>query len=188
MLRPADTDWAHRGNSGVASSFDRPLSRTSLPLSSLRQENRIQQCSDKPQAHLGIPLSGIDRSWHFTSEVTPPDLDYDFIAATSCQKYLLLIQTTILSHAVPCVVHWGFHCLSIPVCAEMVKCRCPSYGHRDGGHLSALILCILLMSDSANLFFWLHHRLPCEGNPCWQLFVTNNASECLAYSLFFYFS
>ena len=79
MLWPADTDWARRGNSGIASSFDRPLSHTLLPLSSLQQENRIQWRSDKLQAHLKIPLSGIDRSCHFTLEVTPPDLDYNFI-------------------------------------------------------------------------------------------------------------
>ena len=83
MLWPADTDWVCRGNSGVVSSFDRPLSCTSLPLSSLQQENRIRQHSDKLQAHLGIPLSGIDRSCHFMSEVTPPDPDYDFIAQDS---------------------------------------------------------------------------------------------------------
>ena len=80
MLWPADTDWVRRGNSSVASSFNRPLSRMLLPLSFLQQENRIQQHSDKPQAHLGISLSGIDWSWHFTSEVTSPDLHYDFIA------------------------------------------------------------------------------------------------------------
>ena len=84
MLWPADTDWARRGNSSVASSFNRPLSRMSLPLSSLRQENRIQWHSDKPQAHLGIPLLGIDQSWHFMLEVMPPDPDYDFIAQTQC--------------------------------------------------------------------------------------------------------
>ena len=82
MLQPANTDWARRGNSGVASSFDRPLSRTSLPLSFLRQENRIRRRSDKPQVPLGIPLSGIDQSCYFTSEVPPPDPDYDFIADT----------------------------------------------------------------------------------------------------------
>ena len=80
MLWPAKTDWVHRGNSGVVSSFNRPLSRMSLPLSFLQQENRIQQHLDKPQVHLGIPLLGINRSCHFTSEVPPPDPDYNFIA------------------------------------------------------------------------------------------------------------
>ena len=42
----------HRGNSSVVSSFNRPLSCTSLPLSFPQQENSIQQCSDKPQAPL----------------------------------------------------------------------------------------------------------------------------------------
>ena len=95
MLRPAKTDWAHRGNSGVASSFDRPLSRTSLPLSFLRQENRIWWCLDKLQVPLGIPLSGIDWSCYFTSEVPPPDPDYDFIALYSfhpCSPLSLLTQ------------------------------------------------------------------------------------------------
>ena len=81
MLQPAETDWVRRGNSSVVSSFDRPLSCTLLPLSFLRQENRIQRRSDKLQVLLGIPLSGIDQSCYFTSEVPPPDLDYDFIAA-----------------------------------------------------------------------------------------------------------
>ena len=49
MLWPAKTDWACRGNSGIARSFNRPLSHMSLPLSFLWQENRIQQCSDKLQ-------------------------------------------------------------------------------------------------------------------------------------------
>ena len=87
MLWPADTDWVCRGNSSVASSFNRPLSHMLLPLSSLQQENRIQWHLDKLQAHLGIPLSGIDWSWHFTSEVTSPDLDYDFIAQSSFECY-----------------------------------------------------------------------------------------------------
>ena len=52
MLQPAKTDWVHRGNSGVVSSFNRPSSCVSLPLSFLWQENSIQWCLDKPQAPL----------------------------------------------------------------------------------------------------------------------------------------
>ena len=80
MLWPAKTDWVCRGNSSVASSFNRPLSHTSLPLSFLQQENRIWWHSDKLQAPLGIPLSGIDQSCYLMSEVPPPDPNYNLIA------------------------------------------------------------------------------------------------------------
>ena len=79
MLQPAETDWACRGNSGIMSSFNRPLSCMLLPLSFLQQENGIQWHLDKPQTPLGIPLLGIDWSCYFTSEVPPADLNYNFI-------------------------------------------------------------------------------------------------------------
>ena len=84
MLQPAETDWVHRGNSSITSSFNRSLSCMLLPLSFLQQENRIWQHSDKPQAPLGIPLLGIDWSCYFT-------------------LYLLLIWTMILLHPPPLI-------------------------------------------------------------------------------------